>query len=357
MTKRNVLEMWLAMAGITLALILAWLFLPGLGIYIERHPAIFPAAILGASSLMVCLACVLWLESAHLRSSWLRRTATSAGLEALKPEPLLKRFSSKLAQAIDWIWQPLWKTKPGASMREAWLATGLPWRASLYPSVLIFFIVVSYFMGLRIAGPLLGSAFAFAAGMSVIRLVGARAASMSREIDEQLPAAIDSLAAGIAAGQSFQQALHATADEQSGPLGLVLKKLSTRLKLGLSTDEALMRLVEEHSQEGLGLVVEGILLQRQFGGDLVNMLDDVAALLRSRLELEREVRAITAQGRLSGAIVAGLVPVSAGFLLIFNPGYMDILFDTLIGQVLIVLTFTFQLAGWYVISRLVRVRY
>jgi tight adherence protein B len=87
------------------------------------------------------------------------------------------------------------------------------------------------------------------------------------------------------------------------------------------------------------------------------MLDDAAALLRDRHELEREVRAITAQGRLSGAIVAGLVPVSAGFLLLFNPGYLDILFNTLIGQVLVVLTIAFQLAGWYVISRLVRVRY
>ncbi len=105
------------------------------------------------------------------------------------------------------------------------------------------------------------------------------------------------------------------------------------------------------------LAVEGILLQRQYGGDLVRLLGETADLLRMRLELEREVRAVTSQARLSGAVVAGLVPVSASLLLVTNPTYIDVLFETLPGQILLVVALILQLSGWAVLSRLVRIRY
>jgi tight adherence protein B len=307
--------------------------------------------------LMLSLAVVLWLESAYFQKSWFRRAAEQAELEGLEKRSPLRRFLSKLPDPLDWLWMPLWRTGIGQEMRATWIAAGMPWKPSRYPSSSLVLAAVAYLVGIRIAGPLLGAALAGASVWGLGAIVKSRAERRYREVDEQLPAAIDAIAAGIASGQSFQLALHATADEQQGALGLVLKVVSTRLKLGMPVEEALLQLLEEQTQEGLALVVEGIILQRQFGGDLVKMLDDAAALLRDRHELEREVRAITAQGRLSGAIVAGLVPVSAGFLLLFNPGYLDILFNTLIGQVLVVLTIAFQLAGWYVISRLVRVRY
>jgi tight adherence protein B len=87
------------------------------------------------------------------------------------------------------------------------------------------------------------------------------------------------------------------------------------------------------------------------------MLEESADLLRGRVELEREVRAVTTQGRLTGSVIAALVPVSAGILLAFNPRYIDVLFDTLIGQLLVVVAFVLQLVGWAIISRMVRIRY
>jgi tight adherence protein B len=83
----------------------------------------------------------------------------------------------------------------------------------------------------------------------------------------------------------------------------------------------------------------------------------VATLLRDRLELQREVRSVTAQGRLSGWVIGALVPVSAGILLTFNPQYIKILFDTLIGQLVLVTVILLQIIGWVLISRLIRIRY
>jgi tight adherence protein B len=116
-------------------------------------------------------------------------------------------------------------------------------------------------------------------------------------------------------------------------------------------------LAKEHPEESLGLVIDSILLQRTYGGDLAQVLENTAQVIRERVELEREVRSVTVQGKLSGYVLAALVPVSAGFLLVFNPTYIEILFDTVFGQIILVAAMLLQGLGWVIISRLVRIRY
>jgi tight adherence protein B len=188
-------------------------------------------------------------------------------------------------------------------------------------------------------------------------LVAGRAQAGRRQFGEQLPAALDTLAAGLAAGLSFHGALDFANEELPEPIAGAFRHLSRRISLGHPVEAALRDLHAQRGDEGLALVVEGIALQRRFGGDMVRMLNELADLLRARLELEREVRAVTTQGRLSGYIIGGLVPVSAGMLLILNPRYVDVLFDTLIGQALVVIALLLQLAGWIIISRMIRFRY
>jgi tight adherence protein B len=217
--------------------------------------------------------------------------------------------------------------------------------------------VAGWLAGDRTAGPVLSLAFAVSLPLLPWRVVGGRAATGRRRFGEQLPQALDALAAGLAAGLSFPQAVAYARVELPEPMAEALAGLSRRMALGHPVESALKGLLEKHPEESLALVVDGIVLQRQFGGDMVAMLEDTAGLLRERVEWEREVLAITAQGRLSGAVIAGLVPVSAGILLVSNPRYIDVLFDTLLGQVLLVFALILQLAGWAIISRLVRIRF
>jgi len=189
------------------------------------------------------------------------------------------------------------------------------------------------------------------------QIVMSRAEAGRRRFGEQLPQTLDALASGLSAGLSFQQAIRYAAEELPDPSAGAMKHLDRGIQLGRPVESALRGLEVEHPEESFGLVVDSIVLQRQFGGDLVAMFGQTAALLRERLELEQEVRAVTAQGRLSGLIIATLVPVSAGILLVFNPRYVDVLFDSLVGQILLVLVMILQLAGWAIISRIVRIRY
>jgi tight adherence protein B len=270
---------------------------------------------------------------------------------------MLGRWLQRLPDPLEWALAPFLRTPLGRTLSAEWVDAGLGEKASRYVLLLGLVASAGWLMGNRVAGPVVGLAMIFALPLLPRSLIAGQAAARRRRFGEQLPQTLDSLAAGLSAGLSLQQAAEFSQGELPHPAGSVVAKLWRRMMLGFPAEEALRSLLQEHREESLALVVEGIVLQRQFGGDLVGMLEEMAQLLRERVELEREVRAVTAQGRLSGFVVAGLVPVSAGMLLLFNPRYIDVLFNTLAGQVLLVIALMLLFAGWWIISRLVRVRY
>ena len=234
----------LVLGGCLLAIVILtiWLFAPDLGSQIDSHPAFYPAAFIAMGMLMLSLAVVLWLESTYFKKSWFLSAAEQAELEVLETRSHLRRFISKLPDPLEWLWMPLWGSGIGQEMCATWTTAGMRWKPSRYPSLLLVLAAVAYLVGVRVAGQLLGAALAGAAVWGLSSIVKARGDRRYREVDEQLPNAVDAIAAGIASGQSFQLALHATADEQHGALGPVLKVVSTRLKLGIPVEEALLQL-------------------------------------------------------------------------------------------------------------------
>ncbi len=316
-------------------------------------PAVFAALVV----LSAALAAVVWGEAEARRRGWLRRTARAAVIDELSAPGWPSRLIQRLPDPLEWACTPLLRTTAGCRLAEDWTDAGLGERASRYLLLLGLAALAGGLFGDRVAGPVVGFALALGFPFLPRSIVASRAAARRRRFGEQLPQALDSLAAGLSAGLSLQQAVEFSCQELPDPAGRVLAKLWRRMTLGFPAEEALRSLLEEHQEESLALVIEGIVLQRQFGGDLVRMLEEMGDLLRQRVELDREVRAVTTQGRLSSFVVAGLVPVSAGMLLMFNPRYVDVLFDTLPGQVLLVIALLLLFVGWWIISRLIRVRY
>ncbi|MDF1499374.1 MAG: type II secretion system F family protein [Anaerolineales bacterium] len=347
----------LSASGIALSTLLGWVFRDPLARFAESHPAFYPAAIVFIAFLLIALSVILWVEAEHLRRVWRSRVAREVGLSDLAPEPVWRSILGRLPDPLEWIMRPVWRTSLGNALRQDWIDAELGEKASRYGFLLFLAALAGYFIGSRIGGPLLGAALGFVVPLLPRALVSNRAATRRRRFSEQLPQALDAIASGLAAGLSFQQAVEYAEDDLPEPVKSAIATLARRIKLAFPVDQALQKILEIYPDEALALVVDGLVLQRKFGGDMVRMLEDIAGVLRERLELEREVRAITTQGRLSGIIIAALVPVSAGFLLSFNPRYVDVLFDTLIGQILVVLAIILQLVGWAIISRLVQIRY
>ena len=320
-------------------------------------PSLVPAAFVVLVVAWVLLVFSLWIESAALRRAWRRRTAEVADLDGLQPESVGQVLARRFPDPLERLTRPFLETSLGQVMAGEWLDAGLGGKPSRYVLLLVTAAALGGLAGARIGGPVLAVAMALVAPILPWQWVARRAEAGRRALGEQLPHALDVLASGLSAGLSFQQAVEYAAAETTAPVSGALTRLARWMALGHSAEESLRHLLDTVPEESLALAIEGIELQRQVGGDLVSMLEGTADQLRERVELEREVRAVTAQGRLSGAVIAGLVPVSAGILLGANPRYIDVLFDSLIGQVLLAFALMLQLAGWAVISRLMRVRY
>jgi tight adherence protein B len=335
----------------------AWFAAPTLGRWIAERPAGLPAILVGCSIALLVLSLTLSVEHNALRIAWRARTADLLQVKQLAPPSAIAGWLQGLPDPLEAAFGLLAHVPFLSRVAQDWTDAGLGAKVSRPMLVLVLAAAIGWAIGSRIAGPLLGAALAISLPLGPRAWIAGRADAARRRFGEQLPALMDSLASGLAAGLSLQQAVVFAAEEMPAPASAAMRTLSRRLALGHPFEQAMDSLLDLYPEESFGMVVDAISLQRRFGGDLVRMLSETGTRLRERVELEQEVRAVTAQGRLSGWVLAALVPVSAGMLLASNPRYIDVLFDTWIGQLLLVFSLALMLAGWGVISRLVRVNY
>ena len=156
-------------------------------------------------------------------------------------------------------------------------------------------------------------------------------ARVAAAVDEQLADAVRSFAAGMRAGLSVPQAIAFAAKEGVPPLAPTLARIVDGVSLGGNLDDALNAWAQEVGTDDARLVVGVLTLHRRSGGDLPHVLDQVAATLRERTEAAREVRALTAQARFSGAIL-GLLPIGFfAFLWMTSRGDIEGAFESPIG--------------------------
>jgi tight adherence protein B len=215
--------------------------------------------------------------------------------------------------------------------------------------------LVAWLLGRRVGG----FAFATAATGVVVALpaivrrrCGRR---LDREIDERLVEGVSVIAAGMRSGRSLLQAIELAADELDPPLGSSFRRAVNRTGLGDGLDDAIHAWARELGSADVRLVAGVLLLHRRTGGALAATLDDLAGTLRARRSAAREVRSLTAQARLSAAIL-GLLPV--GFFLFLSVVARDDLraaFETHVGVAAIGLGFVLQAAAYVWIRRLLRV--
>lgn len=172
---------------------------------------------------------------------------------------------------------------------------------------------------------------------------------------EQLGDALTLFANSLRAGFSFLQAISSVAREMPDPVSKEFTKLMKEMSLGLSMEKALSNLLIRVPSDDLDLLVIAILIQKEVGGNLAEIIDTIAATIRERITIQREVKTLTAQGKLSGFVV-GLLPLFLGVVMFsINQSYVTILFVNPIGQAMIGLGLLNMLIGIYIISKIVKI--
>ncbi len=176
-------------------------------------------------------------------------------------------------------------------------------------------------------------------------------------INEQLGDALDMMASSLRAGYSFNQAMATVGREMPLPISLEFKKVVKETSYGVSMDDSLDKMLERVTLDDLELVVTAVKIQRQIGGNLAEILDNISGTIRQRIQLKGEVSALTAQGRLSGIIASSAPIFLAVFMFINSPEHMKLLFTDSTGQKLLVLGVIGQLLGFIFIRRIINIKF
>jgi tight adherence protein B len=171
--------------------------------------------------------------------------------------------------------------------------------------------------------------------------------------DTALPECIDMLARALRAGHSVVSALEMLADNAQEPAAFEFGEVFKQLNLGLPMRNALLQLLDRVPSPDLRVLVTAIMVQKDTGGNLVEILDRTVFVIRERLRIQGEIRVETAQGRLTGWILTALPVVMMVLLNLVNPGYSSILFHDELGRKLIYISLGMLAVGGLAIRKIV----
>jgi tight adherence protein B len=157
--------------------------------------------------------------------------------------------------------------------------------------------------------------------------LGRRRAGRLNAFNKQLPDTITLIANALRAGSSFLQAIEMVVREAQPPITTEFGRVVREVNLGLAFDVALENMVRRVRSDDLELMATAITIQHQVGGNLAEILDSIAFTIRERVRIKGEIRALTAQQRLSGYVVAGMPIGISGLLFVIAPKFMDPMFE------------------------------
>jgi tight adherence protein B len=215
---------------------------------------------------------------------------------------------------------------------------------------------VAFFVELILGRPFVAAGLGLIAG--VIPLFVARHKKQQRTLhfEEQFPDALDMLTSALRAGLALTAAVQVVAEEAPDPVGKECRVLFEENRLGLDMKHAVRMMAERVDSAEARLFATALILQRETGGNLAEVLDGTAAVIRDRFRILRDVRTMTAQARMSGAILMLLPLMLAGAIMVLAPDYLPGLAKDPAGKYLIPMALVLQVTGFLVMRRIVDIK-
>lgn len=220
--------------------------------------------------------------------------------------------------------------------------------------------------GLALAGTVAGAAsglnpafiplFTILTGLLPLFWLVLRRRRRLRKFAKQLPDALELMARALRAGHSLSAGFHLVSDEMSEPISVEFNRVYEEQNLGISLDEALQGITERVPNLDLRFFATAVILQRQTGGDLAEILDKIGHLIRERFKIWGQVQALTGEGRLSGIVLLALPPLLFVTVWYLNPDYVMVLFTDPMGKKMLAGGVVMQILGALVIRKIVNIK-
>jgi tight adherence protein B len=212
---------------------------------------------------------------------------------------------------------------------------------------------LGYFMKLPLVVQPLGSLFL---GCMPFFWLAMRKRRRRKAFIAQMPDALELIGRALRAGHGLASGLGMVAEEMPPPISIEFGRVFEEQNLGIPVEEALRGLAERIPVMDVRFFVTAVIVQRGTGGDLAEVLDKIGRLIRERFQILGQVHSLTAEGRLSGAVLLAMPPALLAFCYSTNPEYIKLLFTTSAGVKMLVVTGVLQLVGAMVIKKIVTIK-
>lgn len=235
--------------------------------------------------------------------------------------------------------------------------SGLSWTVAEFLGMVLLTFAAIFFATHYLAVPdllqlILASAFAMLPLLYVMRAKSKRLA----HIEQQLPDAMDLMGRALRAGHAFPTALMMVGDEMNDPLAGEFRAAFDEVNFGISLPDALMNLATRVPSTDLRYFVIAVMIQRETGGNLAELLSSISTIIRDRIKLLGQVRVLSAEGKMS-AWVLGLLPFGAAIMIqLTNPKFLEVLYTDLVGRKMLIIAGFMMLLGIIVMRKIIRIR-
>jgi tight adherence protein B len=303
------------------------------------------------------LALFLWSEGKGSPERRLRELRQAQPAEGVSRGRLpMRRGASSIPALRDRLVNSAWAERTTLDLARA----GIKLRVGEYLLLRVLLMAVGLVVPLvasraAVSGLVVGLALAIAGFVGPALYVGVRIGRRRQAIEQQLVEALTHIANAMRAGFALLQAIDSAARRLQPPLAEELGHLVTDVNLGRTLEDALADLNGRVGSFDLDVVITAILIQRRTGGNLSEILDNVAETMRERDRVRGEIRVLTAQQRFAGFVLSGWPVVLAGIFFLMNPDLMSNLWTTPAGLVLLIGAAFLQLLGFLTIRRILAI--
>jgi len=297
---------------------------------------------------------LLWDPNRVQRRRLQKRLKYLQGLEQEFPTSSL--IKADTLNELPWLKQVLKRMQRLEQFQELLLQADVNW--SLTTLLLVFLIsgAAGLSLGFFSWGPL-GALVGVALGLYLpYFLLKFKRKRRFKKFEKQLPEALDLLARGLKAGHAFASGLQIVGTEMPNPLGLEFFRTFKEYNHGMDLNTALVNLCKRVELRELRFFTTAVMIQRETGGNLVEILEKISGLIRERFKLRNQIKALTAEGRLSGLILILMPPILFLVMLRINPEYTMLLINHPLGRMMAITALTFQALGVLAIRKIVNIK-
>ncbi|WP_377701434.1 type II secretion system F family protein [Pseudoduganella sp. UC29_71] len=235
--------------------------------------------------------------------------------------------------------------------------SGLSWSVSRLLAMMGLCVLPVAGAALWLGLPLMLALAAGAAGCLLpLQYVARRKRRRLQQIDQQLPDALDLIGRALRAGHAFPTALNMVGNEMRDPIAGEFATAFDEVNFGIAMQDALMNLATRVPSTDLRYFVIAVTIQRETGGNLAELLDNISNIIRERIKLLGQVRVLSAEGRMS-AWVLGLLPFGAAAMIqVANPAFLNVLFTDPAGRMMLGFAGGQMLLGFFVMRKMIHIR-